>query len=160
MSLGTQLPVINEALPLLNINPIDKYAINNSLYLSEKYNEICSTFVTLLGINDKSNHYQNSVDYQNIVENLKAKFKAESTTRSEKLQILTLLPSDWSINKICDVMGATKHMAIVSKLLKEKKGTLSMPQRKIGKVFKLFILKLHLVNIFLLLQSSNKFSSI
>jgi len=109
-------------LPLLNISPIDKYAIDNPSYLNGKYNEICSTFATLLGLDNKSNHYENSVNYQDILENLKIKFDSGSTTRAQKLQILTLLPSDWSINKICDVIGATKHMALLSKPLKERKG--------------------------------------
>jgi len=126
------LPIINEALPLLNITPIDNNSTNNSLYLKEKYYEICSTFATLLGLDSRSNHYENSLNYKNILENLKEKFNDENTTRDQKMQILTLLPADWSISKICDTIGATKHMAVESKYLKEKKGVLSVPEKKKG----------------------------
>ncbi|KAH0567934.1 hypothetical protein KQX54_016321 [Cotesia glomerata] len=73
-NLNTQLPVINDALPLLNIPPIDKYEIDNPTYLSGKYDEICSTFATLLGLDNVSNHYENSINYQNILINLKSKY--------------------------------------------------------------------------------------
>ncbi|CAD6227291.1 GSCOCG00006079001-RA-CDS, partial [Cotesia congregata] len=86
-----------------------------------------------LELDNVSNHYENSVNYHEILENLKDKFKAENTPQTLKVQILTLLPSDWSINKICDVMGATKHMAILSKSLKERKGILSEPEKKQGR---------------------------
>ncbi|XP_053990218.1 uncharacterized protein LOC128882595 [Hylaeus volcanicus] len=133
LSIGTQLPVINQALLLLNITPLNKYAINDPSYLSSKYNDICSTCARLLSLDNECNHYENSLNYQNILENLKTKFDDPTTNRTEKLQILTLLPSDWSIQMICDVMGATKHMAIVSKHLKENKGILSMSERKKGR---------------------------
>jgi len=145
-------------LPLLNIPPIDKYAIDNPSYLSGKYNEICSTFATLLGLDNKSNHYENSVNYQDILENIKSKFDSGSTTRAQKLQILTLLPSDWSINKICDVIGATKHMALLSKSLKERKGILSVPEGKNGKIFSFFIRKLQLLFFLLFLSFIKSYS--
>ncbi|CAG5079160.1 Protein of unknown function [Cotesia congregata] len=139
LSLNTQLPVINDALALLNISPLDRFAIDRPSYLSGKYNEICSIFAKLLELDNVSNHYENSVNYHEILENLKDKFKAENTPQTLKVQILTLLPSDWSINKICDVMGATKHMAILSKSLKERKGILSEPEKKQVYNYNLFI---------------------
>ncbi|CAG5093247.1 Protein of unknown function [Cotesia congregata] len=49
------------------------------------------------------------------------------------LQILTILLTDWSIQKICDTMGAKKHMAVMSKSLKENKGVLAAPDQKKGR---------------------------
>lgn len=136
LSLGTQLPVINQALQLLNITPLNKYLTDDPAYISTKYHEICSAFANLLGLDDQSNHYTNSLNYQNILENLKSKLNDTSASRADKLKILTLLPSEWSIERICDVMSVTKHLATVSKQLKENKGILSTPERKKGIFYK------------------------
>lgn len=112
LSVGTQLPVVNQALSLLNISPIDAYSTYKPSYLKARYYDICSTFATLLGLQDNNNKYENSLNCEGILNNLKQKFNDKSTTREQKIQILTLLPVDWSINQICDIMGATKHMAV------------------------------------------------
>lgn len=138
LSVGTQLPVVNQALSLLNISPIDAYSTYKPSYLKARYYDICSTFATLLGLQDNNNKYENSLNCEGILNNLKQKFNDKSTTREQKIQILTLLPVDWSINQICDIMGATKHMAVASKYLTEKEGVMSAPKAKKGDVISYF----------------------
>lgn len=130
LSIDTQLPVVNQSLALLNISLIDEYSVNKQSYLKEKYEEICSKLATLFGLEYRENLYENSLNFKDILESLQEKFNDENTDRDKKMQILTVLPVSWSLNKICDVMGATKHMAVVSKRLKEKQGVMSVPDKK------------------------------
>ncbi|KAK0174329.1 hypothetical protein PV327_010113 [Microctonus hyperodae] len=61
------------------------------------------------------------------------KFNDNNTSRSSRVQILTLMPSSWSVQKIIDVMGATKHMVQIAKKLVAEKGILATPAKKIGR---------------------------
>ena len=71
-------------------------------------------------------------DGSEMIKQLKDKF-ASSTSRSEKLTILTVLPKSWSIAKIMNVFGVTKCMARCGKKLVEVKGIMSTPIAKAGK---------------------------
>lgn len=53
-------------------------------------------------------------------------------SRSEKVQILTALPSSWSERKIMKEFQTSKHMAVKSKVLAKEHGVLSMPNAKPG----------------------------
>lgn len=151
LSIDIQLPIVNQALLLLNISVIDEYSVHKPSYVKDKYEEICCKFATLFGLEYTDNLYENSLHFKNMIENLKEKFDDENTNRDQKMQILTLLPVSWSINKICDVMGATKHMAVVSKRLKENQGVMSVPGKKKGNVltnfYKMEFVLLKILNI-------------
>ena len=49
-------------------------------------------------------------EYLELLEQLKKKFN-DSTKKSEKLQVLTVLPQSWTLQRIKEESGATKHMA-------------------------------------------------
>ena len=75
----------------------------------------------------------NGDDESEIVRQLKEKFK-ETTMRSEKVQILTVLPKSWSIRKVQDEFGASNYMVRKAKDLVKKKGILSTPNPKVGQI--------------------------
>ena len=56
-----------------------------------------------------------------------------STERSEKVQVLTVLPKSWSIRKVQKTFGASNYMVRKAKELVEQKGILSIPNPKPGK---------------------------
>ena len=72
-----------------------------------------------------------SDDGKEIIEQLKGKFQS-TTSRHEQLQVLTVLPKNWSIKKIQDKFQVTSYMAQQSKMLVKDKGILSIPDPKRG----------------------------
>ena len=67
-----------------------------------------------------------------IIAQLKDKFHS-SIKRSEKVQILTVLPKNWSIKRIVEEFGATNYMARQAKKIAQEKGILSSPNLKPGR---------------------------
>ena len=67
-----------------------------------------------------------------MIEQLKKKFN-ESTKKSEKLQVLTVLPQSWTLQRIQEEFGATQHMARKAKELVLSKGVLSTPNSRPSK---------------------------
>jgi hypothetical protein len=55
-----------------------------------------------------------------------------SKSRSEQVQVLTVLPKSWSIRKIENQFHASNYMARQAKRLVEEKGILSTPNSKSG----------------------------
>jgi len=71
-----------------------------------------------------------SKDDGEIVQQLKEKFT--SASRSEKVQILTVLPKSWSIRKVQTEFDAANYMVRKAKQLVEEKGILATPNPKPG----------------------------
>ena len=69
-------------------------------------------------------------DGEEIVQPLKEKFN--STTKSERLRILTILPKSWSRRKVAKVFGVSRYLARRGKMLVAEKGVLSSPNPKLG----------------------------
>ena len=69
-------------------------------------------------------------DGEELVQQLKEKFN--STTRSERLRILTILPKSWSRRKVAKVFGVSRYLARRAKMLVAEKGVLSSPSPKLG----------------------------
>ena len=66
-----------------------------------------------------------------MIEQLKEKFTS-TTSRSERLTILTVLPERWSVAKVMEDFDVTSYMARSAKKLVEDKGVLSTPNSKAG----------------------------
>ncbi|KAL5518139.1 hypothetical protein EMCRGX_G003822 [Ephydatia muelleri] len=71
-------------------------------------------------------------DFQEVLEQLKRKFNG-CAKKSEKLQVLTILPQSWSIKRIEMEFGTTNHMARLAKALVASKGILATPNPRSGK---------------------------
>jgi len=80
-------------------------------------------------------------DMTEMLDQLKKKFNQEEN-RSNKVQILTVLPSSWSRRKIAKEFNTTQYMASVSKSLVKEKEILSHPNPKPGKTLDESIVKL------------------
>ena len=70
-------------------------------------------------------------DESEIIMQLKEKFQA-TNQRSEKVQILTVLPRSWSTRKVEQEFGVSNYMARKAKELVKQKGILSTPNPKHG----------------------------
>lgn len=126
------MPAINKAIGLLNVSPINKKQVNNQNYLQNKIQKVNKTLIQSLKVLKESDEEINSKNFLEMIEQLKIKFNDSNTMRSEKIQILTLLPETWSLSRICHTMGCTKHMASKAKSLREENGILSTPYKKLG----------------------------
>src|SRR5258705_1849904 len=71
-------------------------------------------------------------DCDTLVSQVKEKF--EDATYEEKVQLLTLLPASWTIEKTRVEMGVTEHAVKTARALKEKSGVLAKPLPRSGKL--------------------------
>lgn len=65
----------------------------------------------------------------------KKKFHDEKTTKEEKIQILTLMSSSWSICRVTRIMNTSYYLAKKAKQMVKEKGILSIPAKKPGLFF-------------------------
>ncbi|CAG5071496.1 Protein of unknown function [Cotesia congregata] len=114
LSLEITRPTINDALQLLNQPPLLTRRQNDDTYLNNKITRVAYNLRKALGV-------QNA-------------FNDTDTSTSLRLQILTLMPSSWSIDKIVEVMGATTYMARLARKLAADQGVLPIPEKKIGTI--------------------------
>ena len=61
-----------------------------------------------------------------MIEQLKEKFQ-ETKKRSERVQVLTVLPKSWSVKKMQQEFAVSEYLARQSKKLVEERGILSLP---------------------------------
>ncbi|KAF7996077.1 hypothetical protein HCN44_009913 [Aphidius gifuensis] len=130
ISIESKLPTINAALAVLENSPIPQKKLKLDPWVENKVDKIAANLKRTLGLpyvadNKSSDLRQDGKHFRELIEKLKDKFHANDTTKNMKIQILTLLPSDWSLRKIAEIMDTTKHMAQVSRHVIEKRGILS-----------------------------------
>ena len=68
-----------------------------------------------------------SIAFQDLMAQLKEKFQDNNSSYADKLQILTLKPSNWTIEHTSNYFGATKHAVLKANEIKEEKGIISKP---------------------------------
>lgn len=73
------------------------------------------------------------IELEEMFSELKEKFANLSVNDPLKVTILTIAPSNWSINKIAAEFGASKRLARKAKQLKAQKGVLATTVAKAGK---------------------------
>lgn len=71
-------------------------------------------------------------EYKSLLSELKTVYM-KTTSHARKVSILTLSPSKWSREKVCDFFGASDRMARQAKELRRQKGPLSEPERVLGR---------------------------
>lgn len=78
----------------------------------------------------------NIISFKQLLENMKCKYHGESTTKDEKYQLLTLLPSNWSFEDVKKHFNITLYMFRLARKLQAKMGPMSKPSSvKKGKHF-------------------------
>lgn len=133
MDVETGLHYLNASLTSLGESPVMKSkCTSNKRYCKDKLEKIkCK-------LNDsffKSDGHVKECDCEGsqteIVDQLKEKFT--TATKSERLQILTVLPKSWSCARIESEFGVSNYTARKAKQLLEVKGVMSTPDPKPGK---------------------------
>lgn len=136
VSLNTRLPIINDALVLLDNSPIPKKKFKSNNWINQKVSRVSENLKRSLGVSDEDREAfdginKDEIHFRNLINRLKENFYYKETDRAHQLQILTLLPTTWSPEKISETMNTTVYMARKSKKLLEEKG-ISLPNTRQG----------------------------
>lgn len=134
---------LNTVAKMFKLSPIKKKdLIRSKTYAQHKYNDIKSNlqkcFEQVMDNNFDTASYDNLISDDNpeltgkeIIVQLKNKF--ENTSKlNEKLQILSVLPLNWSTEKIVSIFGATKYMIKKVKQRVKENGILFIPEQNKG----------------------------
>ena len=116
---GSSVRMINHCLTELGETPVTKIKLQSKKY-SERKLEVLTTMMSEVVIGEKQN------DESEMLQQLKEKFHS-TLQNSAKVQILTILPKSWSIQKIQTEFGVSNFMARKVKQLVKEKGVLSSP---------------------------------
>ena len=122
------LESINQCLSAIGETPVVKKKLQQAKYPKEKMQKIRAAVKKKMLPEIESSDID---DESEIITQLKDKFQA-TTKRSEKVQILTVLPKSWTIRKVQDEFGASNYMVRKAKELVKQKGVLSTPNPKSG----------------------------
>ena len=121
------LEKVSECLVSLGKTPFDtRKASRSKVYAEQKVAEITSMMDRLVIGED-----QRGGDRE-IIQQLKEKFHSTSE-RSVKVQVLTVLPMSWSIDRIQEEFGASNYMARRAKQLVREHGILATPDPRPGR---------------------------
>lgn len=116
---------INKGLPYINVSPISIRKITRSKnYAKRKYADIGASIRSNIFKLEEQPVNQSCCpekrEFHELISVLKQKI-ADSTSDSKIIEILTLLPPDWSYQKIQDEFNVSRHMIRCAKDLREKK---------------------------------------
>jgi hypothetical protein len=121
------LEKVSECLVSLGKTPFNtRKASRSKIYAKQKVAEITSMMDGLVIGED-----QRGGDRE-IIQQLKEKFHSTSE-RSVKVQVLTVLPMSWSVNRIQEEFGASNYMARRAKQLVREHGILATPDPRPGR---------------------------
>lgn len=79
-----------------------------------------------------SNNQTHAEDLREIIDDLKEKFSSLSSNDPDRITILTVLPSTWSIKKIVSEFNTSEYSVRKAKELKQLHGSFSRPTPKVG----------------------------
>lgn len=117
--------LVNMCLETFGETPITKTKLKRSKKRSKQKVDKITTMMQKAVISERP-----SCSDCEIVSQLREKYP--TATRSEKMQILTVLPKSWSVKRIQEEFNTTNFMARQAKELVKEKGVLAMPDLKRG----------------------------
>lgn len=88
---------------------------------------------SLDNLNSSDEISERKMDLEEMLNGLKEKFSSLGLYDSQRLQILTVAPSSWSVRKISEEFGCSSRSAAKAKQLKYAKGNLAETTEKVGK---------------------------
>ena len=122
------LKSINQCLQAIGETPVCKKKLVQTSYPKEKLNKIKVAAAKAILPSTTPAEIDNDSE---IIAQLKEKFYS-STDRSQKVQILTVLPKSWSTRKVEEEFAVSNYMARKAKDLVKDQGILSSPNPKHG----------------------------
>ena len=133
-----EISVLNASLSILGESPIIKRKLDTrALYVKEKVRKIESTVRKKIeisigcSISDKESETE-SPEIE-MINQLKEKMQS-CTRKSDKIQILTILPKSWTRSKVVEEFQVSEYMVRTAKKLVSEKGIMSTPNPRLGKL--------------------------
>ena len=121
------LKSLNQCLAAIGETPIAKKKLQQVKYPKEKIKKIKASVKKILPDQQSCDTDSES----EMIQQLKEKF-CTTTKRSEKVQVLTVLPKSWTVRRVQSEFGASNYMVRTAKQLTKQKGILSTPNLKQG----------------------------
>ena len=119
------IPAINQTFDAIGKTPLDPKRVKLKSYGEQKLRQLQA------GVRETPQMNKPKDNFEEILSQLKVKFK--DATRSEKIQILTILPKSWSIRQIEQEFKVTHRMAQTAKNLQVERGVMASPNPKPGR---------------------------
>ena len=95
---------VNKVMSALNISPVSKKKMKEKDYPNQKVKQVADAVKNKLNIDEPE-----SDENSELMKNIKEAFAAAN--KYEKYQLLTLLPTTWSLRKMQAEFGITMHIA-------------------------------------------------
>ena len=130
MSFEEVCDVTSESLRLLDCSPLKKHvrtdrAFNHGKRKIEEFTKkFCSAVAVALTKPELENNDCDSC--LSLVKDIKEKLKI--CNKQEMVQLLTILPDDWSIKKTVKFFNVTEHSVKMAQKLRKEQGILSVPE--------------------------------
>ena len=121
------LSAINSCLSEIGETPIRKKKLHQAKYPEQKVEKITAAMKKGMLCDEQTVDQ----DGDEMIQKLIQKFLT-TNSRSEKLQILTVLPKSWPLAKVEREFGVSKYTAMKAKDLVREKGILATPDSKPG----------------------------
>lgn len=123
---------LNQYLGEVGETPINKAKLHQSTeYTKQKLKRINTSMKKVLTSTSNAQSDEDLDDEGEMIMQLKEKFNS-TTKKSEKVQVLTVLPKSWPIRRIQSEFGVSDYMARKAKNVVKEKGILSTPNPKPG----------------------------
>lgn len=113
------IEIFNWGIGGIQVSPIDISKLSHVHYPENKYREISESVKrNLFQFEPETEDGVN--EFQEVLQNMKQKYSDATTSRSDKLLILSMLPKSWSMNKIMKEFQTGKYIATKAKEIMEK----------------------------------------
>lgn len=113
------IEIFNRGISGIRVSPIDSTKLNYAYYPEKKCREITQ------GVRKNLFQLKPEVDqvdeFGEVIQNMKQRFSDPTTTRSEKILILSMLPKSWPIQKLMDEFAASRYIVTQAKGINEKR---------------------------------------
>lgn len=122
----------NSIVQTLEVSPISTRSMRSTEYRVKKSTEITQAVRrNIFGMDSTDMAKQEA--YDEMIMQLKEKFKAPTTSRNDQVKILSVLPKSWSIAKIVEEFDASPYIVKQMKKLVNDQGILCTPSSRCGR---------------------------
>ena len=131
MSVEAATELVNDLLEMLECSPLKTLRSDKTLKLGKRkiesdISKLRSIIATALNDPQLASTKNECDNCARLATSIKEKLI--SSNRERKIQLLTLVPHDWSVQKTCDFFGVSEYAVRQARKLRAEKGILASPQ--------------------------------
>lgn len=116
-SQSVNIEIFNKSISSILTSPIDRKKMNSINYVKRKYEEVNKKIRReIFKLNTIDEIDRDKVnEFDEMIAQIKDKFSKDGITRNEKLQLLSILPRSWTVQKIMDTFNTSRYLATQAK---------------------------------------------